>query len=507
MSKKKFKIQPKTWPKEYTFEEFQRLNPTIPENVLVNYYNKYLQEYAENYSRHIRHFEDNKKLLTNNLQEVKDRYDDSQHFLQMYYGSKDPTAAGAGTYPNFHPTDLSGLTAHFDLQSPSNYTMGGDDTSIAVIRDITGNGYDLRTGVTAAQPDLDQNSNGHFRARINNQKLYFGTKGGSTSFSATYMYNTFIHTTNDINYTDNTITFTPAHNLKTGDEIFYLPFLGINFFSNNTGDQSSKVPGGIGYTKDDLAAGILSHPLYVVKVSDTVIKLAASFDAATRATPTIIDLTAPASTDTIALIFKPLDLGEEHTVIYVVEDNEVGGWKSNGFGTLLDSLGGGNEKDYFYTWGNDGSPGYAETTEPTSSLGGPNPGIMIENDPMIQTLRMKDSASLGLSDFPFGRTIDRDGKNIEFKVASSGPATGGVRGNKIFANARSNKIYYGIGNNPNRNNEVDGFGDFYVYELLMYNRRLSEVECAQVESYLQSKYEGTITLLSERGVTLNQYGR
>ena len=43
MSKKKFKIQPKTWPKEYTFEEFQRLNPTIPENVLVNYYNKYLQ--------------------------------------------------------------------------------------------------------------------------------------------------------------------------------------------------------------------------------------------------------------------------------------------------------------------------------------------------------------------------------------------------------------------------------------------------------------------------------
>ena len=62
------------------------------------------------------------------------------------------------------------------------------------------------------------------RARINNQKLYFGFKGGTSSFSATFHYNTFIHTNNDINYTDNTITISPAHNLKTGDEIFYLPF-------------------------------------------------------------------------------------------------------------------------------------------------------------------------------------------------------------------------------------------------------------------------------------------
>ena len=29
MSKKKFKIQPKNWPKEYTFEEFKRLNPNM----------------------------------------------------------------------------------------------------------------------------------------------------------------------------------------------------------------------------------------------------------------------------------------------------------------------------------------------------------------------------------------------------------------------------------------------------------------------------------------------
>ena len=504
MNKKKFKIQPKIWPKEYTFEEFQRLNPTISENVLINYYNKYLQEYAENYSRHIKHFEDNKKLLSDNLQEIKNRYDNSQHFLEMYYGPQN-VSSEAGTYPDFHPTDLKGLKVHFDLQSPSNYTMGGDDTSIAVIRDITGNGYDLRTGALSAQPDLDQNSNGYFRARVNNQKLYFGTKGGTSSFSATYMYFNFIHTNNDINYTDNTITITPAHNLKTGDEIFYLPFLGINFFSNNSADQSSKVPGGIGYTKDDLVNGILSNPLYVIKVSDTIISVATSLGNARKGIK--INLTAPDSTDTTALILKPLDLGEAHTVIYVVEDNEVGNWKSNGFGLLLDTLSTGTGKEYFYNWGNAGSPGYSETTEPTSSLGGLNPGIMIENDPMIQTLRMKDSASLGLSDFPYGRTIDRDGKNIEFKVASSGPATGGVRGSKVLSAARSNEIYYGIGNNSNRNNALDGFGDFFMYELLMYDRRLSERECAQVENYLQNKYKGTITLLSDRNITLNQYGR
>ena len=58
MSKKQFNIKPKTWPKEYTFEEFKRLNPNINENLLINYYNKYLQDYSQNYSRHIKHFED-----------------------------------------------------------------------------------------------------------------------------------------------------------------------------------------------------------------------------------------------------------------------------------------------------------------------------------------------------------------------------------------------------------------------------------------------------------------
>lgn len=114
MSKKQFKIKPKVWPKEYTFEEFKRLNPNINENLLVNYYNKYLQEYAENRSRFIEYFEDNKKLLVNNLQEAKNRYDQSQYFLRMYYYNQ-PDAVG-GDYPPFKPTDIDGLTHWFKAE-------------------------------------------------------------------------------------------------------------------------------------------------------------------------------------------------------------------------------------------------------------------------------------------------------------------------------------------------------------------------------------------------------
>ena len=67
MNKKKFKINPKVWPKEYTFEEFKNLNPNTPENILINYYNKYLQEYAQNYSRHINHFNDTKNNFAKEL--------------------------------------------------------------------------------------------------------------------------------------------------------------------------------------------------------------------------------------------------------------------------------------------------------------------------------------------------------------------------------------------------------------------------------------------------------
>lgn len=72
MSDKKFKIRPTTWPKEYTFEEFKQLNPNINENILINYYNKYLQEYAEDRSRHVSHFNDTKDNLSKELLTLKE---------------------------------------------------------------------------------------------------------------------------------------------------------------------------------------------------------------------------------------------------------------------------------------------------------------------------------------------------------------------------------------------------------------------------------------------------
>ena len=72
MSDKNFKLKPTTWPKEYSFEEYRGLNPNINENILINYYNKYLQEYAEDRSRHINHFNDIKDNLSKELLTLKE---------------------------------------------------------------------------------------------------------------------------------------------------------------------------------------------------------------------------------------------------------------------------------------------------------------------------------------------------------------------------------------------------------------------------------------------------
>ena len=43
---KRFNIKPPVWPKEYTFQEFVRLNPhIINENQLITLYNQYLNKY------------------------------------------------------------------------------------------------------------------------------------------------------------------------------------------------------------------------------------------------------------------------------------------------------------------------------------------------------------------------------------------------------------------------------------------------------------------------------
>ena len=503
MGKKKFKIQPKNWPKEYTFEEFKRLNPNINENVLINYYNKYLQEYAENYSRHTKHFEDNKKLLSNNLQEVKDKYDDPTYFQKLYYGNSDPSAA-AGRYADLIPTDIVGLIAHYDMSSPDNYVIGteGNPSTLAVIKDITGNGFDIRNGVASIQPELHISSSGdtpQVSFRNHNRKYYFGIKGGTGNTSFTVLKFNTLNTTDDFDYSNNTINITPAHNLKTGDEVFYYPFGALDLLAGFTNDRSSLIPGGIKetYNSASIADGSsIGVTYFAIKVDEDKIKLASSLNNANAGTP--INLSAPDSEDTRGVLIKNLNLGQEQTIFYVVRNNEVkdpGGFYGTGIikrnlhrtdGTLG------------FRWGLDN-----DVITPTGSNIHTFSGSMVETAPMIQTFRMKDSASLGLSTFPFGRDWEKNGASVN---ASAAPSTTykGVTG--LAGSGTKNKDHIRVlGNDFNRNDALDGFGDYNVFELIMYNRRLSERECVQIENYLSKKYN--INLLSTRNITLGQYGR
>jgi len=68
---KKFNIKPPVWPKEYTFQEFVRLNPhIINENQLITLYNQYLNKYLTELGEKKIHFKQSKinQLLT----ELKD---------------------------------------------------------------------------------------------------------------------------------------------------------------------------------------------------------------------------------------------------------------------------------------------------------------------------------------------------------------------------------------------------------------------------------------------------
>jgi len=185
MGKKKFKIKPKTWPKEYTFEEFQRLNPNINESLLINYYHKYLQEYSENYSRHIKHFNDNKKLLSNNLQEVKKKYKNSQYFLDMSYSSYINSATQGGINPKpFTPTDIQGLTHWFKVEpqyitsEPTTYNATSDIQEIiswSNAVDQTALVDDTRSGNKGSgQLTYNHDSVGFFRGKTYTQ----GNTGG-----------------------------------------------------------------------------------------------------------------------------------------------------------------------------------------------------------------------------------------------------------------------------------------------------------------------------------------
>ena len=115
MSKKQLNIKPKVWPKEYTFEEFKKLNPSVNENLLINYYQKYLLEYSRDRSRFIKHFEDNKQLISDNLTELKQKYNNTEYFQKLY---RENEVTGL-RLKNFTPTDIGGLTHWFKVESSS----------------------------------------------------------------------------------------------------------------------------------------------------------------------------------------------------------------------------------------------------------------------------------------------------------------------------------------------------------------------------------------------------
>tara|TARA_R110000744_G_scaffold161069_1_gene277529 strand:- start:506 stop:1915 length:1410 start_codon:yes stop_codon:yes gene_type:complete len=67
----KIKVKPKVWSKEYTFEEYKRLNPNINENELINYYNRSYRVFLEDRSKHMKHFDDRKTKLSNEIRTLK----------------------------------------------------------------------------------------------------------------------------------------------------------------------------------------------------------------------------------------------------------------------------------------------------------------------------------------------------------------------------------------------------------------------------------------------------
>ena len=115
MSDKNFKIKPKTWPKEYTFEEFKRLNPNINENLLINYYNKYLSEYAEDRSRHLKHFNDTKENLSKEIKLLKENRKWNSDGDQMV----GPTGAGR----TFNTYLYSNSSLSFSTEGDNNYAL------------------------------------------------------------------------------------------------------------------------------------------------------------------------------------------------------------------------------------------------------------------------------------------------------------------------------------------------------------------------------------------------
>jgi hypothetical protein len=136
---KKFNIKPPIWPKEYTFQEFARLNPhIINENQLITLYNQYLNKYLTELGEKKIHFKQSK--INHLLTELKDLkfndivnintpgggYQSQNYALQFTGDTRGDTRRGDLVVTDFNPDTYNlhlGMTISYWVRPDE---LGGD---------------------------------------------------------------------------------------------------------------------------------------------------------------------------------------------------------------------------------------------------------------------------------------------------------------------------------------------------------------------------------------------
>lgn len=136
---KKFNIKPPIWPKEYTFQEFARLNPhIINENQLISLYNQYLNKYLTELGEKKIHFKQSKinQLLTElkdlkfndivNINTPGGGYQSQNYALQFTGDTRGDTRRGDLVVTDFNPDTYNlhlGFTISYWVRPDE---LGGD---------------------------------------------------------------------------------------------------------------------------------------------------------------------------------------------------------------------------------------------------------------------------------------------------------------------------------------------------------------------------------------------
>ena len=163
---KRFNIKPPTWPKEYTFQEFAKLNPhIINQNQLITLYNQYLNKYLTELGEKKIHFKQSKvnQLLT----ELKD----------LKFDQIMSIATPGGGYQ----------TKNYALQFTGD-TDGSTRRGDLVVTDFNPDTYNLNLGFTISywvRPDeLGNDMFAIGRKAHNNARFTFGISSATKGYFA-----------------------------------------------------------------------------------------------------------------------------------------------------------------------------------------------------------------------------------------------------------------------------------------------------------------------------------